>query len=167
MVKNIQFRQATFQDLELLAELESACFSKAEAASKERICERLKAYASCFMLMIKDHDLIGMINGMRTFENSLRDEMYENTALHSEDGTWQMVFSVCIAPKEQGRGLGHVILQKYIEQVHKNTHCQGLVLTCKERLLKFYAQHDFKDEGLSCSEHGDVQWHQMRLTFKN
>ena len=39
------------------------------------------------------------------------------------------------------------------------------MLTCKERLIGFYAQFGFVDEGVSVSTHGDVVWHQMRLTF--
>ena len=39
------------------------------------------------------------------------------------------------------------------------------MLTCKERLIGFYARFGFVDEGVSASTHGDVVWHQMRLTF--
>ena len=43
---------------------------------------------------------------------------------------------------------------------------RGLVLTCKERLIPYYAKFGFKDEGVSDkSTHGNVVWHQMRLTF--
>lgn len=39
---------------------------------------------------------------------------------------------------------------------------KGIVLTCKERLLPFYAKFGFVDEGVSASVHGNVVWHQMR-----
>ena len=42
---------------------------------------------------------------------------------------------------------------------------KGIVLTCHERLLPFYARFGFKDEGMSTSEHGGSSWHQMRLLF--
>lgn len=42
---------------------------------------------------------------------------------------------------------------------------KGLVLTCKERLVDFYARLGFVDEGLSESTHGNVVWHQMRLAL--
>lgn len=43
---------------------------------------------------------------------------------------------------------------------------KGLVLTCKERLIHYYARFGFVDEGVSeKSTHGNVVWHQMRLTF--
>lgn len=57
------------------------------------------------------------------------------------------VFSYTIADaKEQGR--------------------KGLVLTCKNRLVHYYAKFGFADEGVTDkSTHGNVAWHQMRLTF--
>lgn len=43
---------------------------------------------------------------------------------------------------------------------------KGLVLTCKEKLIKYYAKFGFVDEGVSDkSTHGNAVWHQMRLTF--
>lgn len=44
--------------------------------------------------------------------------------------------------------------------------CKGLVLTCKEKLVPYYAKFGFSDEGVSDkSTHGNVVWHQMRLAF--
>ena len=43
---------------------------------------------------------------------------------------------------------------------------KGLVLTCKKRLVHYYAKFGFADEGVTDkSTHGNVSWHQMRLTF--
>ena len=42
---------------------------------------------------------------------------------------------------------------------------KGLVLTCKDRLVHYYASLGFVDEGISDSTHGNVEWHQMRLCF--
>ena len=45
------------------------------------------------------------------------------------------------------------------------TGAQGLVLTCKEKLLHYYAKFGFVNEGVSGSTHGGVVWYQMRLRF--
>ena len=42
---------------------------------------------------------------------------------------------------------------------------RGVVLTCKEKLVPYYAKFGFVDEGVSQSAHGGVVWHQMRRTF--
>lgn len=42
---------------------------------------------------------------------------------------------------------------------------KGLVLTCKDKMVHFYAKFGFVDEGISNSEHGGMVWHEMRLVF--
>ena len=42
---------------------------------------------------------------------------------------------------------------------------KGLVLTCKEALVHYYAKFGFVNEGVSGSTHGGVVWYQMRLKF--
>lgn len=57
------------------------------------------------------------------------------------------------------------------EEVHNHEHpdhprgCAGLVLTCKEHLLHYYAKFGFVSEDVSHSTHGGAVWYQMRLTF--
>ena len=41
------------------------------------------------------------------------------------------------------------------------------MLTCKERLLSFYRQFGYRNEGVSGSEHGGAVWYEMRLTFQS
>ena len=50
-------------------------------------------------------------------------------------------------------------------QKKKGSRPQGLVLTCKDRLVHYYAGFGFVSEGVSGSTHGGVVWYQMRLTF--
>ena len=42
---------------------------------------------------------------------------------------------------------------------------KGLVLTCKDRLVHYYAKFGFENEGVSESVHGNIVWNQMRLKF--
>ena len=51
------------------------------------------------------------------------------------------------------------------ERAEMHDERKGLVLTCKDRLVHYYACFGFVDEGISDSTHGNVEWHQMRLTF--
>ena len=37
------------------------------------------------------------------------------------------------------------------------------MLTCKDKLLHYYAKFGFVNEGVSASTHGGVVWYQMRL----
>ena len=80
-------------------------------------------------------------------------------------GAWQMIFGVDTVPEFRGRGCAGALLQAAIDDARRQGR-RGLVLTCKERLIHYYARFGFVDEGVSeKSTHGNVVWHQMRLTF--
>ena len=104
------------------------------------------------------------VNGFVTDMPDLTDEMYDDPHLHTPKGGWQMIFSVVTAPAHRHEGCASRVLRQVCADA-KAAGRKGIVLTCKERLIGFYAQFGFVDEGVSVSTHGDVVWHQMRLTF--
>ena len=57
------------------------------------------------------------------------------------------------------------VLHRAVEDARKQGR-KGAVLTCKQRLVDYYAKFCFVDEGVTDkSVHGGVVWHQMRITF--
>lgn len=105
------------------------------------------------------------MDGFVTDEADLTDEMYENAAMHNEDGAWQMIFGVNTLPEYRRRGYAGELLGCAIADARQQGR-KGLVLTCKEKLIHYYAKFGFADEGVTDkSTHGNVVWHQMRLTF--
>jgi len=158
-------RNAITADLESLAEVEAACFPAAEAASKDVLKERLAAYADHFWLLFDDDGrLVSFVDGMATDEPDLNDDMYADAGLHRRDGRWQMVFGVNTVPDCRRRGYAGLLLRRLIESSRERGRL-GVVLTCKESLVPYYAAFGFRDEGISGSTHGHVVWHQMRLRF--
>lgn len=157
-------RNATINDLTAIATVEAECFPPAEAATEQSIKARLESYANHFWLLYEDDKLISFVNGMATDEPDLQDEMYENASLHNENGKWQMIFGVDTIPSHRNQGYAEKVLWKAIEDA-KEQGRTGLVLTCKERLIHYYAKFGFVNEGVSESVHGNVMWYQMRLTF--
>lgn len=113
---------------------------------------------------VTEEQIIGFVNGMVTDEPNLADEMYENAALHKEDGKWQMIFGVNTLPQYRRQGYAELILRQVIAEARSQGR-EGLVLTCKEKLLHYYAKLGFEDEGVSQSVHGNATWYQMRLRF--
>ena len=100
-----------------------------------------------------------------TDDADLTDEMYENAAMHNESGAWQMIFGVNTLPAYRQHGYAGKLLQKATADAKEQGH-KGVVLTCKSRLVHYYAKFGFEDEGVTDkSTHGKVSWHQMRLTF--
>ena len=158
-------RNATLADLAVVAEVERRCFPASEAATEEEFRERLEAYADCFWLLFEDGRLASFIDGMATDEPDLRDEMYADASLHRPDGRWQMIFGLNTLPEHRGRGYAAMLVRHLTEESRKRGKL-GVVLTCKERLVPYYASLGVENEGLSSSTHGDVSWYQMRQTFR-
>lgn len=161
----MDIRYATLADLDAVAAVEAECFPAAEAATKAEFAERIQAYGSHFWLLFESGTLIAFVDGFVTNEPDLTDEMYAQASLHDPHGAWQMIFGVNTLPEYRKHGYAGQLLRRAIDDARQQ-HRKGLVLTCKEHLLPYYAQFGFRDEGVSDkSTHGNVVWHQMRLTF--
>lgn len=153
------------KDIAAIAAAEAACFPPAEAATEQEFVERIKYYGNHFWLLYDADKLIAFVDGFVTDEPDLTDAMYENACMHNENGAWQMIFGVNTLPAYRQHGYAGELLQKAIADA-KEQGRKGLVLTCKDRLVHYYARFGFKDEGVTDkSTHGNVAWHQMRLTF--
>lgn len=160
----MEIRHATVDDLEALAAVEAECFPKAEAATAEEFADRVRHYGNHFWLMFDGDQLVAFVDGFVTDQADLTDEMYEKAELHQEDGDWQMILGVNTLPAYRRHGYAGDLLKAAIEDAKKQGR-KGLVLTCKDRLVHYYAKFGFKNEGVSGSTHGGVTWYQMRLTF--
>ena len=158
-------RKATVNDLQAVTDLEAICFPAAEAASKESFKWRLETYPSHFFVMEDENGkIISFVNGPITVEADLVDEMFSDPSYSKENGEWQMIFGVATHPDCQRRGYAGQLLKAMIEESRADGR-KGVVLTCKEANIHYYATFGFIDEGLSSSNHGGVPWHQMRITF--
>ena len=91
--------------------------------------------------------------------------MYEKASMHDENGAWQMIFGLNTLLEYRKNGYAGELLRRAVEDARKQGRC-GLVLTCKQRLVHYYAKFGFVDEGVTeKSVHGGIVWHQMRITF--
>ena len=161
----MKIRTATLQDLAAVTALEAACFPAAEAAPEAAFRARLETYPESFWVMTDEADRpVAMVNGMCTDTPDLHDEMYENATLHDRAGEWQMIFGVNTIPSCRHQGYAGRLLQQAIADAKKQGR-KGLVLTCKDALIPYYAKFGFVNEGVSESVHGNVVWYQMRLRF--
>ena len=160
----MEIRKATMADLAAVTRLEAICFPAAEAASEESFARRLEVYPDHFWVLMDGDTIVSFVNGMVTNKPDLCDEMYDNAALHDENGGWQMIFGVDTHPDYRRRGCAGKLLKHVIAEA-KAQGRKGLVLTCKDKLVPYYSKFGFVSEGISRSTHGDVTWYQMRLTF--
>ena len=97
-------RTAAPADLEAVTAIEAACFPPAEAAGRASLAGRLAVYPDHFWLLEDEGQIVGFVNGMCTDTPDLADEMYDDPALHSESGAWQMIFGVDTLPAYRRQG---------------------------------------------------------------
>ena len=158
-------RTATLDDLDAVAAVEAACFPAAEAATREEFADRLAHYGDHFWLMFDGGTLIAFVDGMVTDRADLTDDLYADASLHDAHGAWQMIFGVNTLPKYRRQGVAAALLERAISDARTQGR-KGLVLTCKDALIHYYAKFGFLNEGVTDkSVHGDAVWNQMRLTF--
>ena len=158
----MQIRTATINDLTAIAQVEAACFPPAEAATADEFKDRLDHYANHFWLMFDNDKLIAFVDGFCTDNPNLTDEMYAKADMHNESGAWQMIFGVNTLPEYRSKGYAAERINQAIKDATKQGR-EGLVLTCKEKLIPYYSKFSFVNEGISESVHGNVTWYQMRL----
>ena len=157
-------RTATIEDLDAVTTVEAECFPPSEAATRADFEHRLSHYGDHFWLMFDESKLIAFVDGMVTDAADLTDEMYERAELHKESGAWQMIIGVNTIPEYRKHGYAGDLIKRAISDA-KAQGRKGLVLTCKDKLIHYYAKFGFVNEGVSASVHGNVTWYQMRLTF--
>ena len=158
-------RTGTIEDLDAVTAVEAECFPPAEAATREEFAERLRVYGDHFWLMFDEDKLVSFVDGFVTDEKDLTDEMYEKAEMHDENGRWQMIFGVNTIPAYRRRDCAGALIRRAIADARSQGRA-GLVLTCKDALVPYYAKFGFVSEGRSeKSVHGGAVWNQMRLTF--
>lgn len=160
----MEIRTGTMKDLDIIAKVEAECFPAAEAATREEFAGRLEHYADHFWLLFDGDRLISFADGMVTDERDLADIMYADASLHKPEGAWQMIFGLNTLPDYRCGGYAGLLVERIIADARAQGR-KGLVLTCKEALLHYYAKFGFVSEGVSQSTHGDVVWYQMRIEF--
>lgn len=160
----MNIRYADMSDLTAVTAVETACFPPAEAATEQDFAQRLRYYSGHFWLMFDGGTLIAFVDGFVTDEPDLTDDMYENAALHNENGAWQMIFGVNTLPAYRCQGCAARVMERVIADACAQGR-KGCVLTCKDKLIQYYETFGFENEGVSESVHGGVVWYDMRLTF--
>ena len=155
-------RKATVDDLDVVAHIEAICFPPAEAAPREAFKERLDHYAGQFLIAFDETTPIGFIDGFASDDEILTDEMFADASLHNPNGAWQMIFGLNTMPEYRNRGVGGQLIEAFIELAREENR-KGVILTCKEEKIPYYAKFGFVNEGESESDHGGAKWYQMRL----
>ena len=152
----MEIRKGTLKDLEAIAAV--------EGLRQRSLPGGCSSTAIIFGCCGGGERLLAFVDGFCTDWPDLTDEMYADASLHRENGAWQMIFGVNTIPACRRQGYAGQLLQQAIADARAQGR-KGLVLTCKEALVHYYAKFGFVNEGVSGSTHGGVVWYQMRLKF--
>ena len=158
----LKIRPAVMSDLDRCAAVETACFPPEQAAAYQSIKNRIAVYGSHFLIGELDGTIIGYAMGPVIGQDTIEDEMFEDTSCHSEKNPWQSVFSLAVHPDWQGRGYGRDLLSALIDLARREKR-EGVTLTCLDRKLAYYQSFGFQNHGVSKSVHGGAVWYDMIL----
>ena len=137
-------RAATPKDVDILASIEAQSFPEAEMATRESFEKRLAVFPD---------------------NRTISDDMFENASLHVPNGRWQSVFGLAVIPSKRHQGCASTLMRAFIEKARQEGR-DGLILTCKEKLIPFYEGFGYVNCGVSKSVHGGAVWYDMELDFR-
>lgn len=160
----MKIRQALIEDLEAVARVEEICFPEAEAATRESLQQRIKAFSKSFFIAEIEGEIIGFINGCVTNEATIYDELYKDCSLHIPNGRYQTIFGLDVIPGYRNQGIAAELMNHMIK-VSKEEGRRGIILTCKEGLIHYYERFGYVNKGVSKSVHGGAKWYDMILEF--
>ncbi len=161
---DITIRPVKPEDLNMVTEVEAVCFPAAEAATRESFEQRINTFPECFFVAMHGDKMIGFINGCVTNERTIRDEMFEDSSLHDPEGCYQSIFGLDVIEEYRCQGIAAKLMKHLIEDARMKGR-KGLILTCKDRLIHYYAKFGYKNLGVSASVHGGAVWYDMLLEF--
>lgn len=161
-MSKINIRNVKMDELDIVANIESLCFPVEEAATKDKMKERLDVYRKGFFVCEYDGEIVGFINGGAFDEDTIRDEFFESMDEHGDEKKNLMIFGLDVHPEYQGKSLGRHLMNKYIE-FGKAENKESILLTCKEHLIDYYSSFGYKNLGVSSSVHGGAKWYDMVL----
>lgn len=151
------------RDLEAAAMVEAACFPPAEAADPGTLKSRAAVFPESF-LVAKTERVVGLVNGCVTTQERITDGLFADAAAHRPDGMYQAVFGLAVLPEYQRYGIGKALMRAFCSRAREAGR-QGVILTCKDRLIVYYETLGFQKLGLSASVHGGATWYDMLLRF--
>lgn len=158
-------RNVKAEDLDQVTEVEALCFPAAEAATGESFRKRIEAFPESFLVAEEESGrIVGFINGCVTDARTIRDEMFEDTGLHRADGMYQSIFGLDVIPEYRRQGVA-ADLMNHLIQTAKARGKKGMILTCKDRLIRYYEKFGYRSLGISGSVHGGAVWYDMLLEF--
>ena len=163
-MNDVNIREVKIEDLERCFEIESVSYAGDEAASKEKIANRISTYPEGFIVLEHKDNIAGFINCGACNEVELSDEEIKELVGHDSDGKYIVILSVVVHPDFQGMGFAKHLMNAFIEKM-KGLQKKEIFLICQTSLVDMYKKSGFVYIGESKSDHGGLSWHEMSLSL--
>ena len=163
-MSNLTIRIVNKMDLNRCFEIEKAAYAGEEAATKEKILQRIQTYPEGFIVIENNNEVIGFINSGATHKVALSDDEFKELIGHDPSGKHIVIMSVVVHPSFQGKGMASQLMESFIETM-KQSGKADIYLICQTELIDMYTKYGFIYLGQSDSDHGGLSWHEMSLSL--
>jgi GNAT superfamily N-acetyltransferase len=142
--------------------LERACYTPDAAATLEAFRFRKEMFPAFFWSAWNGDKLAGIANGVLTNRTDFDDDEIKSEHSRTVAGRHLCVLTVAVDASLQRNGVGTLLMKQIIASAVSHG-LESIILMCESHLLPFYEQLNFRYLGRSASQHGGLEWHEMKL----
>ncbi|MCD2256350.1 GNAT family N-acetyltransferase [Agrilactobacillus fermenti] len=159
----LSFRHPKLIDLPQIMTIEQSGFTPAEAATAIAMKQRLLTIPDTFVVAVNEKDQpLGYVVGPVIAARYLTDTLFSAIQPNPKIGGYIGVLSLAVAPDYQRQGIGSQLLTA-LAKLGQQQQRRGVTLTCLQRLIPFYEQNGYRNEGISMSQHAGETWYNLVL----
>ncbi|HFI0596253.1 TPA: GNAT family N-acetyltransferase [Streptococcus suis] len=156
----MEIRFAKISDLEQVVQLEQANFSSDEQISPSVLARYLQYLPKTCLVMEQDGSIAGFLLACPISSKTVTDDIFYLEENKVTIGNQLAIASLVVAEQFKGQGVGTLLLAA-LKEVALAGRFDGIALTCKENLIKYYEGNQFCDLGPSQSQFGGSNWYDM------
>ena len=166
--ERFEFRDIRPEEYDRAAEIEAVVFPPNEVVASDDVIAQARISPDCFMVAAdkKTGEVAGFLYGLATDERRFRDDFFTDKSLHDKNGDNIMLLGLDIMTDYQGHGLGRAVMKHYCAR-EKARGRKRLILTCLEDLVGMYEKFGYTDLGISDSNWGGEEWHEMEIVLND
>lgn len=158
---NLSFAPAKMTELDAIMKIEQAGFNPEEAATREAMKERIEIISDTFIVAHDDSGkVVGYIVGPASPKRYISDDLFDRVAPNRSTDAYLTILSLAVSPDSQGQGIGGALLDLF-GKVAQQQNRGAVTLTCLKKLVPFYEQHAYVNEGVANSKHAGETWYNM------
>lgn len=158
------FRNARPTDADRCFEIETSAYEGDEAASREKIANRIRNYSEGFLVLEIEEEVVGFINSGCAHQVEMSDEEFKELVGHDPDAPNVVIMSVVVDPLQQGKGLSRALMGEFVERMRMLDKA-FIHLMCKEHHVPLYEKFGYRYVRPSTSNHGGMTWYEMSMTL--